>query len=29
MDKRGSILLNSESFAPKFWEKIKLQCIMV
>jgi len=31
IDLRGSILLSSESFAPKFWEMIKLkfQCILV
>jgi len=25
MDLRGSILLSSESFAPKFWEMIKIE----
>jgi len=25
MDLRGSILLSSESFAPKFWQMIKIQ----
>jgi len=25
MDLRGSILLNIGSFAPKFWEMIKMQ----
>jgi len=31
MDLRGSILLRSGSFAPKFWEIIKLQfqCTLV